>query len=112
MEKKISWQDYCYVTRRNGLPWWCKVTNYYTIFKGESGGGCYIARAHMRWFWYLLLWLPAQIAQILYCMWDGGLKKFELVMPRHEHGAIFYIFDKRYPDSTYNRLDKIWESYD
>lgn len=112
MEKKISWKDYCYVTRRENVAWFQKMCCTFHLVKGTEGGGCYEARMKVRWFWYLLLWLPLQLVNIVYYAWDEGLRNYDWELPRVEQGAVFYICDKRYgvEDCTYNRMDKLWES--
>lgn len=111
MEKKISYKDYCYMTRRANLPWIQKLCCTFYVVKGTEGGGSYAGRAKVRWFWYLLMWLPFQLVNALYYMWAEGLREWDWDLPRVNDGAQSYVYDKRYEDSTYNRMDKIWESY-
>ena len=111
VEKKISWKDYLYMTHRENLPWFQKITCSYYVAKSNVGGGCYRGRVKVRWLWYLLLWLPPQLVNVVYYMWAEGLKNWDWDLPRVNDGAVFYVCDKKYADSTYNRMDKIWESY-
>lgn len=112
MEKKITCKDYCYMTRRANVPWFQKISCTYHLYKGTEGRHSYYqCRRKVRWFWYLLLWLPLQIVNILYYMWTEGLREWDWDLPRVDRGACFYVYDNRYEDSTYSRMDKIWESY-
>ncbi len=111
MEKKITWKDYCYMTRRNNPHWFQRLTCTYHLYRGTAGGGHYEGRRKVRWFWYLLLWLPLQLMNMLYCMWDGGLREWDWDLPRVDRGSPFYVCDAKYEDSNYNRMNKIWESY-
>lgn len=113
MEKKITWKDYCYMTRRKKPHWFQRMTCTYHLYKGVEGRhGYYQGRRKVRWFWYLLLWLPLQIANILYYMWAEGLREWDWDLPRTDCGSCFYAYDAEIKDSTYNRMNKIWESYD
>lgn len=112
MEKKITWKDYCYMTRCSEPPRFQKMTCTYYLYKGAVGRhGYYQGRRKVRWFWYLLLWLPLQIVNILYYMWAEGLREWDWDLPRTDCGACFYAHDAEIKDSTYNRMNKIWESY-
>ena len=44
----------------------------------ETDGGNFILIDEVNLVMYLLLFIPIHLFQILYCIWDGGLKEFEI----------------------------------
>lgn len=42
-----------------------------------EGGGIYIRQEVQLWF-YILIFIPLHLIQVIICLWDGGLKTFEI----------------------------------
>ena len=61
------------------------------------------------WF-YLLIFIPAHLVQALYCMWDGGLKEFEIMM-RHLGHDYLSKFQYDADNNPYNKAKEIWEKH-
>lgn len=49
--------------------------NFY--LKDAEGGGYYLNQEITLWA-YLILFIPMHLLQLLHCLWDGGLKEFEI----------------------------------
>ena len=49
--------------------------NFY--LKDAEGGGYYLNQEVTLWA-YLILFIPMHLLQLLHCLWDGGLKEFEI----------------------------------
>ena len=54
-----------------------KLTCFFKYDKRTSHNGG-VAIAIMHWWAYLLLFIPVHILKFFYCLWDGGLKSFEI----------------------------------
>lgn len=113
MIRKISWKEYCYATGRDNLTWYQKLCCYYQIRKGEEDGGWYVVGAKMYLFWYVLLWPFYQLLKLGCCIWYDGLCEWEWSYIRREQvGYIHYAYEKKDPDSAYNRMERLWGVYD
>lgn len=51
------------------------MINFY--LKDVEGGGYYLTEEVKLWA-YILLFVPVHLAQLILCIWDGGLKTFEI----------------------------------
>lgn len=51
------------------------MINFY--LREAEGGGYYLTEEVKMWF-YILMFLPVHLAQLALCIWDGGLKTFEI----------------------------------
>lgn len=51
------------------------LINFY--LKDAEGGGYYLTEEVQLWA-YLLTFIPLHLTQIILCIWDGGLKTFEI----------------------------------
>ena len=47
------------------------------LYLKESECGFYASLEVQLWF-YILMFIPLHLAQIIWCLWDGGLKTFEI----------------------------------
>lgn len=59
----------------HGAKWAKRFMNYY--LREADGGGFYLTEEVKMWF-YILVFIPIHLLQILHCLWDGGLKTFEI----------------------------------
>ena len=51
------------------------MINFY--LRDDEGGGYYLTEEVKMWF-YILMFLPIHLTQLALCIWDGGLKTFEI----------------------------------
>ena len=51
------------------------MINFY--LRDAEGGGYYLTEEIKMWF-YILMFLPVHLTQLMLCIWDGGLKTFEI----------------------------------
>lgn len=76
MTKKITRKDWEYIGKYNPAAKWLRPFCSYTLTELDKGG--YRRECRIGWPVYLLIFIPAHVLQALYCMWDGGLKEFEV----------------------------------
>ena len=51
------------------------MMNFY--LREAEGGGYYLTEEIKLWF-YILMFVPIHLTQLVLCIWDGGLKTFEI----------------------------------
>ena len=60
---------------------------------------------------FALLYVPAVVATFFYCLWDGGLKEFELPKNYRSQNYNLWYFDKEVKicQQRIEKAEKIWE---
>lgn len=72
--KKITYTDFHKLAGYTKIHYLMRVT---CSFYGQDGL-TYQIWAKMKWFWYILFFVPIHIAKLFYVLWDGGLRDFEI----------------------------------
>ena len=104
LKKKISRKEWTEIGQYNYAAKWLRTLCQYTLIKEPDGR--FKREQRIGWFVYLLLFIPVHILQALWCLWDGGLKEFEIA-ERYLGG------DWLAPGSkSFTRAEKIWNIYD
>lgn len=75
-KKKISYAEWMEIGICNYAAKWLRPLCSYDLIREPSGKFKREQRVGM--FVYLLLFIPVHIIQALWCIWDGGLKEFEI----------------------------------
>ena len=102
MKKKISRKEWAEIGKYNYAAKWLQLLSSYTLIKEEDGR--FKREQKVGWPLYFVLFIPVHLLQLLWCMWDGGLKEFE-INQRYLGGDWFV------PGSEcYIRAEKIWNS--
>lgn len=100
LKKRISRRDWAIIGKYNYAAKWLRPLCSYSLTKESDGR--FKREQVVGWPLYLVLFIPVHILQLLWCMWDGGLKEFE-INPRYLGGDWFV------PGSEcYTRAEKIW----
>jgi hypothetical protein len=76
LKKRISNKDWEYIGKYNYAAKWLRPLCRYTLIKEPDGR--FKREQCIGWFVYLLLFIPVHILQAFWCLWDGGLKEFEI----------------------------------
>ena len=99
---KISYKDWAYIGQYNPVRKWLRPLCSYTLIKEADGR--FKREQRVSWPVYLIIFIPVHIVQALWCIWDGGLKEFE-INERYVGGEWFM------PGSVgYDYAKAIWES--
>ena len=103
MKKRITLNDWNYIGNYNPAKGWIRPLCTYTLVKTEEG---FRREVKVNLFIYLLLVIPLHFLKVLYCLWDGGLKEFEI-----ESGRIGFdrIEENGEHYKAYPRAKEIWE---
>ena len=102
LKKRISKKDWTEIGKYNYAAKWLRPLCLYTLIKEPDGR--FKREQKIGWPLYLILFIHVHVLQLLWCIWDGGLKEFE-INPRYLGGDWFI------PDSEcYIRAEKIWNS--
>lgn len=102
LKKKISRKDWTYIGKYNHVRKWLQPLCSYTLIKEPDGR--FKREQEVSWLLYLIMFIPVHILQALWCVWDGGLKEFE-INERYLGGEWFIP-----GDGCYERAEKIWNS--
>jgi hypothetical protein len=105
MKKRISLNEWTSIGKYNPAAKWLRPLCKYTLTLREDG--CFMRECKISWPVYLILFIPVHLLQALYCLWNGGLREFE-IGPRH---LGYNTFNQRFLDDVepYNRCKEIWE---
>ena len=101
-KKKITYKQWQEIGPYNHAVKWLRPLCSYTLIKeGER-----FKREQRIPLWlYLIIFIPVHLLQALTCMWDGGLKEFEL-----EGRYLGGNFLNRMNDPTWEKAKEIWEN--
>ena len=75
MKKKISYADWNEIGKYNHAAKWLRPWCRYTLVKE---GNKFKREQRIPLWIYILMFIPAHLLQALWCMWDGGLREFEI----------------------------------
>lgn len=105
MKKRITRADWEYIGKYNPARKWLRLFCDYSLQEIENGG--FRREIRINWFVYLLIFIPIHTLQAIWCMWDGGLKEFE-IESRFLGGDNIY---ETYGCNTgaYPKAKEIWE---
>lgn len=74
--KKISYIDAAYILNYKQRHLREKyLCNWYMELRNCNVG---FMECRLKWWTYILLFVPVHILKFLYCLWDGGIKEFEI----------------------------------
>lgn len=106
MKKRISQKEWEYISKYNPAAEWLRPLCSYSIEKIDDNE--YHRNCDIGLLVYLVLFIPIHLLQALWCMWDGGLKEFE-IGPRHLGHDYFH--KDWYNQQAYPRAKEIWEKH-
>lgn len=107
MKKRISQKEWEYLGKYNYAAKWARPFCSYSIEKIDDNE--YHRNCDIGWFLYLVLFIPVHLLQALCCMWDGGLKEFE-ICPRHL-GHDYFHEDWGCNQPAFPKAKEIWEKH-
>lgn len=106
--KKISYNDAAYILRHKKNCFFEKYAcNWYITLNNPNEGR--IECSQKLWF-YILTFIPVHIIAFFYCVWDLGIKNFEL-QPINIHGWHCLGYPGDGSDTQLGRLVEIWNKY-
>lgn len=104
MKKRISRKEWEYIGKYNPAAKWLRPLCSYTLVKESDDK--FIRVCRISWPVYLLIFIPTHFLQALYCMWDGGLKDFEI---EKRHLGSDNIREHGINEGAYAKAKEIWE---
>ena len=102
LKKKISRKEWIEIGKYNCAAKWLRPLCSYTLIKEPDGR--FKREQRISWPIYLIIFIPVHLLQALICIWDGGLKEFE-INERYLGGDWFVQGSE-----CYKRAEKIWNS--
>lgn len=104
MKKRISRKEWEYIGKYNPAAKWLRPLCSYTLVKESDNE--FIRVCRISWPVYLLIFIPVHLIQFFYCMWDGGLKEFEI---EGRHLGYDNIKEHGTNEGAYPKAKEIWE---
>jgi hypothetical protein len=104
MKKRISRKEWEYIGKYNPAAKWLRPFCSYTLVKESDNE--FIRVCRISWPVYLLIFIPVHLIQAFYCMWDGGLKEFEI---EGRHIGYDNIKERGINEGAYSKAKEIWE---
>jgi hypothetical protein len=99
---KISYKEWTDIGIYNPAAKWLRPLCSYSLIKEPDGR--FKREQRVGWLIYLILFIPVHLLQALLCLWDGGLKEFE-ISERYLSG------DWMTPGSvSHETAERIWNS--
>ena len=71
---KITLKEWTEIGKYNMYRKWLQPLCNYTLIERDNGD--YERRQQIKWWFYLLIFIPIHILQALVCLCDGGLREF------------------------------------
>ena len=101
MKKHITQKDWNYIGIRNARAKWVRPFCVYTLEEVQKG----IIKQEIKigWLGYLLMFIPVHIFKLFWCLWEGGLKEFDLEERNLTH---YYSYESDSPYCDYYRKAK------
>lgn len=90
---RISFKEWNYIgVAQYARPWARRLCSYHLTQYSNMKFGLV---QKIGWFSYALLFIPTNLIQLIYLIWDGGIKEFE-IPDRHLGGTVLYSWDNGY----------------
>jgi len=101
VKKRIALKDWNRIGTYNSGAKWVRPFCVYTL--EEVQPGTIRQEIKIGWFAYLLMFIPVHIFKVFWCMWDGGLKEFEIEGRNLTH---HYLYESDSPFCDYYKKAK------
>jgi hypothetical protein len=75
-KKKITLAEWTEIGKYNPAAKWLRPLCSYTLTKEPDGR--FKREQCVGWLVYLIIFIPVHVLQLLLCLWDGGIKEFEI----------------------------------
>lgn len=98
---KISLKDWYYIEKDHPTKKIFRCLYTYTLEKIPRG---YVRTIKMRWPIYIFAFIPLNLRNIFFAMWDGGLREFEFQRRTFLH---IYTYEKNI--DLYKRAEEIFK---
>lgn len=105
---KIKYSDAAYIYRYRKEHFMEKHFGVWYIEKRNETHGT--MALYVKWWFYLLTFIPAHILKLLYCAWDGGLKEFSIERRLVSCDNIIGLSHDDV-ETQFGRFKKVWEKY-
>ena len=105
---KIKYEDAAYIRKYNKRHIFEKYfCNWFLVNRSKS---CGHMRMYVKWWAYIILFIPVHIVKVCAYIWDGGLKDFK-VEPRCVHYSNIVGLSNDGSNTEFGRFKEIWEKY-
>ena len=104
---RITFNEANYIMRRKKPHRLERMFCYWTIQKANNSSGwlyCYI-----KWWVYILCFIPAHALVFICRLWDGGLKEFR-IEPREIHSFVIIGLTTDDTRTEFGRFKFVWET--
>lgn len=107
---KIKYEDAAYIRRYKKRhtfeKYFCK---WFLVERSTNSGKM---KMYVKWWAYILLFIPVHIAQACVCIWDGGLKEFSIEPRCVYNDDIIGWPSYDGPETNFGRFKEVWDKYE
>ena len=105
--KKISYEDAVYIKNYKKNHWFEKYfCNWFINMKSPT---CGEMKLYMKKWVYILLFIPIHLIVFGYCLWDGGIREFEINSRMLHFDNIIGLTYNNDDSTSCGRFKKVWE---
>lgn len=106
---KIKYEDAAYIRRYKKAHWGEKYFCYWILKNRNDNYGH--MNLYIKWWVYVLLFIPMVILNAMMCMWDGGLKEFS-IEPRCAIRNNIVGLTTDGSETEFGRFKEVWDKYE
>lgn len=107
--KKIKYEDAAYIRRYKKRHTFEKYfCNWFLVNKSQN---CGQMRMYVKWWAYIILFIPIHLAKVGACIWDGGLREFSFE-PRCVHYSNVVGLSNDGSNTEFGRFKEVWDKYE
>lgn len=108
--KKIKYEDAAYIRRYKKHHWFEKYfCNWFIDLKNPNSG---VMKLYMKRGIYAILFLPMHLIVLGCCLWDGGIKEFQINPRMMKHNTIVGLTSDNDDSTSFGRFKMVWEKYE
>ena len=71
----------------------------------QADGNSFKVTARVKWFWHILFFIPFNLLNFFYSLWDGGLREYQISVSRYVTHSFIYE-----NSSVYDYCEVIWDA--
>ena len=107
---KIKYEDAAYIRRYKKRHTFEKYfCNCFLLNRNTISGDM---KLYVKWWAYLILFIPLHIVKACACIWDGGLKEFSIDSRCVYYDSIIGWSENDGPETNFGRFKEVWDKYE
>lgn len=108
--KKIRYEDAAFIRSYKKHHWFEKY--FCNWFIDLENPNCGVMKLYMKRGIYAILFLPMHLIVLGCCLWDGGIKEFQINPRMMKHNTIVGLTSDNDNSTSFGRFKMVWEKYE